>query len=190
MARPKEFDENEALARATNVFWALGFKATTPEALLKAMGIGKGSFYATFGSKRELFVRCLLYYCNGLADFTQSKLAEKDLRKGLSEIRDAVIQSACGQRSGCLMYNTANELSPHDKEVEAIVKEAMSRIESLYIRRFRQAQAEGQIPSSQDAAALARFVITCFAGMQLTGKAHADAPKLRHVAKVMFKSLE
>jgi len=190
MARPRKFDENESIEQALGVFWKHGFKATTPEALLKAMGIGKGSFYATFGGKRQLFLRCLRHYCDGLANLLQSTLAEEDVRKGLASVRDIVIHSACEQRTGCLLYNTASELSPHDKEIEQVVKNAMSRNESIYVKRFRKAQHDGQISGNKNATTLARYFVACFAGLQLMGKADPDAAaRLRAVANLAIDSL-
>jgi AcrR family transcriptional regulator len=53
--RPRSFDRQEALRRAMNVFWALGYEGTTLVDLLEAMeNITPTSFYAAFGSKEEL----------------------------------------------------------------------------------------------------------------------------------------
>jgi TetR/AcrR family transcriptional regulator, transcriptional repressor for nem operon len=48
MARPREFDREEALERVTGVFWAKGYASTSTDELLAAMGIGR------FGHKRGL----------------------------------------------------------------------------------------------------------------------------------------
>jgi TetR/AcrR family transcriptional repressor of nem operon len=42
MVRLREFDRDEALDRATLVFWAKGFASTSTEDLLAAMNIGHG----------------------------------------------------------------------------------------------------------------------------------------------------
>ena len=51
----KTFDIDEAIDRATEVFWAKGYEATSLADLIKATGVNKGSFYNAFGSKKKLF---------------------------------------------------------------------------------------------------------------------------------------
>ncbi len=62
MARPREFNEEKALDRAMRVFWTQGYEGTSLHDLLGAMGISKSSFYETFGSKRDLFMRSLEHF--------------------------------------------------------------------------------------------------------------------------------
>ena len=59
MARPREFDREMALQRATDVFWAKGYASTSTEDLVAAMGIGRQSLYNAFGDKRSLYVDAL-----------------------------------------------------------------------------------------------------------------------------------
>ena len=52
MGRPREFDEDEALATIMDVFWKKGFEGATMSDLVTATGLIKGSLYAAFGDKR------------------------------------------------------------------------------------------------------------------------------------------
>jgi TetR/AcrR family transcriptional repressor of nem operon len=54
MGRKLEFNYDRALERATRVFWARGYVSASMRDMLKAMGIGEGSFYHIFGSKKRL----------------------------------------------------------------------------------------------------------------------------------------
>jgi TetR/AcrR family transcriptional repressor of nem operon len=60
MARPREFDREEALERATGVFWAKGYASTSTDDLLTAMGIGRQSLYNAFQDKRALYLEALI----------------------------------------------------------------------------------------------------------------------------------
>src|SRR5262249_56408458 len=62
MARPKAFDEDEALAAAMDVFWRTGYERASLDVLLQAMGISKQSLYDTFGDKRALYLTALAHY--------------------------------------------------------------------------------------------------------------------------------
>ena len=55
MARAAEFDYNKAIDKATRVFWKQGYPGTSRRDLLKAIGIGEGSFYNTLKSKKRSF---------------------------------------------------------------------------------------------------------------------------------------
>ena len=62
MARPKAFNEDEALAAAMEVFWRTGYERASLDVLLQAMGISKQSLYDTFGDKRALYLKALAHY--------------------------------------------------------------------------------------------------------------------------------
>ncbi|MFI5733028.1 TetR/AcrR family transcriptional regulator [Kribbella sp. NPDC051587] len=62
MARKIAFDYDRAVDEATTLFWANGYAGTGLRDLLKAMGIGEGSFYNTVGSKKNLYLACLDRY--------------------------------------------------------------------------------------------------------------------------------
>src|ERR1700730_4754142 len=62
MARPKEFDREEALAKAIAVFTAYGYEGASTETLLTGMRISRQSMYDTFGDKRRLYLDALRRY--------------------------------------------------------------------------------------------------------------------------------
>ena len=55
----KNYDETEVLEKATRAFWTHGYEATSMGDLVKATGINRGSMYAAFPSKRDLFLQVL-----------------------------------------------------------------------------------------------------------------------------------
>jgi len=64
VGRPKQFDPDVAVDKAVGVFWGKGFGGTTPQDLVEALGICKGSLSNAFGSKHELFTRVLRRYAD------------------------------------------------------------------------------------------------------------------------------
>ncbi|MTD54475.1 TetR/AcrR family transcriptional regulator [Amycolatopsis pithecellobii] len=62
MSGRKQFDVDEALDKAMRQFWEHGFAETSIDTLGKAMGLGRGSLYGTFGDKDALFRQALVRY--------------------------------------------------------------------------------------------------------------------------------
>ncbi len=60
--RTRQFDVDEALDRALEVFWARGYEGATLPELTRAMGINRPSLYAAFGNKEQLFHKALDRY--------------------------------------------------------------------------------------------------------------------------------
>ncbi len=62
MPRNKEFDYEEKLEVAKDLFWKKGYAATSMADLVDAMHINKSSLYQTYGSKHDLFLKSLVRY--------------------------------------------------------------------------------------------------------------------------------
>ena len=87
MPRAKSFDRKEALTKAMELFWEKGYASTSLQDLTECMGIGKGSFYATFESKESLFTDTLELYKEINRNEVLALLeAEKDVKQGLRKL--------------------------------------------------------------------------------------------------------
>ncbi|MET3544911.1 hypothetical protein ABID47_001505 [Paenibacillus favisporus] len=51
---PKEFDPDDIVDAAMQVFWQRGYSATSIQDLVKGTELGRSSIYNAFGSKHEL----------------------------------------------------------------------------------------------------------------------------------------
>ena len=63
--RTRQFDVDEALDRALEVFWARGYEGATLPELTRAMGINRPSLYTAFGNKEQLFRKAIDRYQTG-----------------------------------------------------------------------------------------------------------------------------
>lgn len=177
MARTKEFDPDVATERAMHLFWCGGYEATSLQELLSGLGIGRGSFYDTFGSKRELYLRALDRYRERNAQALIVLLDEPGpVKAALRRMLTALAEDALGdpERRGCFMVNSAIELSSSDPEVARRAVETFRRIERALAVALRRAQAEGEIAADRDPTALARLLITTIQGLRVMGKANPD----------------
>ena len=76
MARPREFDMNQALDAALNTFWTQGYEATSMTDLMEATGLHKGSLYKAFEDKHDLFMKSLTRYLDNAWTMSQATLTE------------------------------------------------------------------------------------------------------------------
>lgn len=87
MARTLEFDPEITLNKAMQYFWLHGYEAGNTRDLAGFMGISKGSFYDTYGSKKAVYLAALNSYLEQeyeqLAQMLQTTLATGDLLPAL-----------------------------------------------------------------------------------------------------------
>ncbi|HJS75619.1 MAG TPA: TetR/AcrR family transcriptional regulator, partial [Vicinamibacteria bacterium] len=131
MGRPREFDRDEALDRAVQVFWSRGFERTSVEDLTDSMGIQRGSLYAAFGDKHQLFLAALDRYEERFYRDTLRFLEEGSPREGIRRVFQQVVSDcACGGGAkGCFITNTAVALAEDDPETAARVWGNLLRLE-------------------------------------------------------------
>jgi TetR/AcrR family transcriptional repressor of nem operon len=192
MARPREFDADEALECATRVFWSKGFEQTSLDDLCAATGLGRSSLYAAFGNKRGLYRRALARYEEGSAARIADALAGKPIREGLAAFLGTLIDDivAGPGRRGCFIGNCAAELARLDRTAAARVRKSLERIEAVFREALAQAKARGELPSRANVHALARFLTSGIQGLRLFGKANAERAALEDIASTMLCCLE
>jgi len=180
MGRPRLFDLDGAVASALNVFWERGYGATTPAELLGAIGIGKGSFYNTFGSKHALFEQALRRYGDdrvaGLARWLAESGQVSQRVKGYLE-RLAAPENEKTLRRGCFAANTAGELGSRDQAAKKIVRSMFERMESVLEASLVAGQKRGEIDSALDPKGVASLLLATLVG--ITVLANPDSPTAR-----------
>ncbi|WP_119462824.1 TetR/AcrR family transcriptional regulator [Rhodospirillaceae bacterium SYSU D60014] len=192
MARPKEFDEREALHKALEVFWRHGYEGSSLADLLAAMGLSKSSFYETFGSKQELFREALTRYQDAQLAQLRARLDDGcPARQSIESFFYAVVDKACPQSNGrgCMSCNEAVELAPHDPSVRRQIERHLSATEEIFADAIRRGQADGSIGGQHDAHRLARFLTVGLSGLQVMARAKSEPGRLEDSLAVMMAAL-
>src|SRR4051794_10805135 len=106
MARPRQFDDDTVLCAVRDQFWDAGYAATSLQDLMRVSGLGKGSLYAAFGDKHELFLRVLRRYVASLADAVRGSIDSAP--RAIDALRSFVMMPVgdlAGEsgRRGCLL---------------------------------------------------------------------------------------
>ena len=193
MPRPKEFNPDDVIEKAMQVFWHRGYEATSMEDLLTAMDLNRGSLYDTFGDKRQLFLKVIDRYCTTFASSKFSLLdqpgpALPTLRRFISGMIEGGL--ADPQRRGCLIANTVMELSPHEKEIAGTVSQALKMVEDTFFKVLARAKQQGELKDEKDPRALARFLTTMMQGTIVMIKAGASADVVNQTAETALSILD
>ena len=193
MSRPKEFNPDDAIEKAMQVFWHKGYEATSMEDLLTAMDLNRGSLYDTFGDKRTLFLKVMDRYCTTFAGPKFSLLdqpgpALPTLRRFISGMIEGGL--ADPQRRGCLIANTVMELSPHEKEIAGTLRQALKMVEDTFFKVLARAKQQGELKPDKDPRALARFLTTMMQGTIVMIKAGASTDVVKQTAETALSILD
>jgi TetR/AcrR family transcriptional regulator, transcriptional repressor for nem operon len=192
MSRPKEFDRDQVLDVATEVFWKRGFEATSIGDLVEALGIGRQSLYDTFGDKHALYLAALDRYRQRYGGSIRAMLDnELPVRRALRNALETVIANILEDPEGktCMLVNAVAERCPQDDSVVQRFCSNQKGIEDALRQRFERAQREGEIAKHLDPQALARYFVNAINGLQITGKAVRDRQFLSDVADVTMTVL-
>jgi len=190
MGRPREFDIDEALERAMQVFWERGYEGVSLTDLTKAMGITKPSLYAAFGDKKELFRRALERYTEGPADYGTRALEEPTAR-GVAEavLRGAVrTTTRPGCPAGCLGVQVALASSEAGRPAHEMLVEWRNDGALRLEERFRRAVDEGDLPHDADPRRLARYLMTVTFGIAVQAASGLGRDELQDIADTALES--
>ena len=191
MARPSEFDRDDVLRRAMEVFWCHGYEATGMPDLVEAMGIGRQSLYNAFESKRGLFMEALQVYQAERAKSLQKVLgsAPSPLRGIETLLNSIATATGVARTRGCMSVNTATEIGLNDDEVAAILRRGALQSKADLAAAMGQAKTLGELPAELDEQAAADFVLAVMRGLRVSAKAGATVSETRNVVRMAMVAL-
>ena len=192
MGRPRAFDEEQALDRATEVFWEHGYKRTSLDDLLEAMEIQKGSFYNTFESKRALYLRCLERYRDdammGEGPFGRVLRAIREgpeaVRACFGEQLDGLTVGDCS--CGCFVASASLENRNHAEDVLSVTRPSVEAASDALQMAIKEAQDAGKLPPGVNPETLATLFITMGYGSQVLAAAGMSKEALQGALDMMF----
>jgi TetR/AcrR family transcriptional repressor of nem operon len=189
MGRLKQFDPDVAVSTAMDLFWRRGYGATTPADLVDALGIGKGSLYNTFESKRALFEQALRRYGDqrvaGLIELlNRPEPARARLRAALERL--AAPENADLRQRGCLAVNTVTELGETDEAAATIVRGVFERMERALQATIEEGQRNGELDADCSAKEIASLMLTTIIGMSVVAKTADRTGRSRRVVRAMM----
>jgi AcrR family transcriptional regulator len=184
--RPRNFDRDQALARAMEVFWAKGFEGASLTDLTSAMGIASPSLYAAFGSKEALFREALALYTATEGTEIWGAVTRATTAYGAVEgylMATAREFSRSNKPSGCLVVLSALHASETNEAVrDVVVAKRQQNVQEL-AQQLARGVATGEIAPTIDLEAVARFYVTVQQGMSIQARDGADRATLEAIAR-------
>lgn len=193
MARTRQFNPEQALEKAVQVFWDRGYSDTSMDDLVKATGVSRYGFYGTFGSKFDLFEKVMERYAHGVMAHQAAGL--RGPGAGLAEIRSYFdnllsMPEADLRGRGCLLATTAVEVAPHDKRVAKLVRRYFDQMAKVLENALRNAVKAGdlEIPSSE-IPGKALLLTGAMQGLAVMARAGFDLKTARAYVETLLDSL-
>ncbi|MER7934479.1 MULTISPECIES: TetR family transcriptional regulator C-terminal domain-containing protein [unclassified Streptomyces] len=191
MARTREFDIDQAVDRATDLFWRRGYAETSLQDLLQELSIGSGSFYAAFGSKEQLYLRSLDRYASlQAADLERIIEGTAEIRPAIRQVLTSMIEADLADPTrGCLVVNTSTQCGDQQAASDRVTA-AMRQVETFLAGGLERAQARGEIAADKDPRELARFFTTFIQGIRVIGRARMGREFAQDALSVAMRTLD
>jgi len=184
MPRPIEFDRNQALSDAMQLFWRKGYHLTSMRDLTEATQLQPGSLYAAFKNKQTLFLQALDYYSSFLHASADRILAsDKPPLARIQLFFDWILQEITSDedQKGCLLVNTLLETPPEETEIIRIAAEGLRHVEQRFRELLDTAKAEGTLPPDYDSEGKASLLMAGIFGLRIYVRMRPSKERLRNL---------
>lgn len=185
MARTKEFDREQALDDAIEVFREHGFEGTSTHMLVRAMKIGRQSLYDTFGDKWKLYCLAVERYTATETDAHIAMLrGAPRAQDGIRAMMERVVENAS---QACLGVNSVCEFGQSRPDLTAIHQAADRRLKHAAKQRISEAQAEGDLDATLSTEETADFLFANVAGIRIAARGGAGPVELKTLARIALR---
>lgn len=188
MVGVRQFDEQEVIALALDVFWRKGLHDATMQDLAAATGVQRGSLYNAYGDKEAIFLRAFDQYAVQFLETAGHALAEGDVAERLRNFFAVIIvnMTSGSPSRGCLTTRTALDAAISSEEVRERVQGLLSRLEQIVSKAIGSAAGK---PVTIDANRLARIVVTFTRGLAVMERAGYSRKQLKESAVTFVDAL-
>ena len=185
--RPRAYDPDTALGRATQSFWRAGFAGTSLDDLSASTGMNRPSLYGAFGDKRELYIKTYQRYREdaraAMIDIFRDELPIRErLQRIYAVALDIYLSGESGPR-GCFTVMTAASEAVADPTIRAMVLEGFVELDKAFAACFRLAREKGELANSADPAVLAQLASATIHTIAIRARARTPRGELEAIVK-------
>jgi AcrR family transcriptional regulator len=186
--RPRAYDPQVALQRATERFWRSGYASTSLDEICAATCMNRPSLYAAFGDKHTLYLKALERYWQFSLVAMREALAdgEEALNVALMRVYDGQLSiyfSEDGLPLGCFAIGTATTEAVEDPGIRSALAAGLRALDAGFEARFRKARESGGLKDDADPAALAVLAAATLHTIAIRARAGIPRAELREIAR-------
>lgn len=190
--RPREFDRQQALLKARDLFWRQGFEGTSMSDLVAELGIASARIYQAFGSKERLFREAIEQYEaneGGFAEraFKQNASVRLAIKQMLNEAVALYSHSALPQ--GCMVVSAAASVSEENQGIRHWLMEHRQQRTQGIIDRLQAAVQAGELPTDTDAQSLGDYFAAFLHGLSIQARDGVSRARLEKAVMVALAVL-
>ncbi|MFE5853043.1 TetR/AcrR family transcriptional regulator [Streptomyces sp. NPDC056500] len=193
MARPRQFDEKNAVNSATELFWQRGYHATSVRDLGDKLGLTPSSLYRTFTDKHTLFLRALDHYRATESVQARQRLEASDrpVREVLREWMLWLVTCPSDGQSGrgCFVVNTTTELGITDELVRQRTEAAFEVTRQALRSTLAEGRDRGELSDGLNIDDAVELLFTTVLGLQVRERAGHDLDRLTTAIDLAIRTL-
>ncbi len=183
MARPREFDIEQATEAALEVFWEHGYEGASLPELLEGMQLARGSLYKAFSDKKTLFLSVLERYEVAAVAQAVELLTNPHIADGWERIRrlfDSIVTVVeKGDRRGCLMCSAASGPASYDEDIAQVVNRMLNMMHAAFVRALE--DADGRLPElpQTDIDDMSHMLVAQYVGLRVLVRSNVPEHVIR-----------
>jgi TetR/AcrR family transcriptional repressor of nem operon len=190
MPRQKEFDYDEKLKEARNLFWKKGYNATSLNDLVDTLKINRSSLYLTYGSKHDLFLKALVHYITQKnQEYSEAASKYEDPLQAIENVLWSVVDIIIKDDKSCLATNSVFELARIDKQVNKLLRQQTLTAVAIFEKLLEKAKNKGMLKQHTDPLALAHFLIANITSIWKTHILFGDKKLTRQMTEMLIASI-
>lgn len=189
MGRPREFDLDDALDRAMEVFWQHGYEGASVAELCQAMRIRPPSLYAAFENKAGLFRHVIDRYLEQktryFAEAFEAASARETIERLVRGCADFLAEK--GNSAGCLFMRSSTAWCDDEACVWQELAARRAEGEARLRERLERAAAEGELAPGVDPGEFTQYIAAVLEGMSARAAAGATGSELRQIGEMALR---
>jgi AcrR family transcriptional regulator len=191
--RPRAFDRDQALRAAQRLIWQHGYEAMSLSQLEIAMGIGKTSLYAAFGSKLELLQEAADLYLQEAGGKLRGVLdGDTNTYEAMAHFLEICAEDFTdpSRPKGCFLVAAAPVCSEENVQAIMFLRDRRAAVGNLIRSRLERGITDGDLTADVPIAALSEYIMTVVHGMSIQARDGSTEQALRQTVALALLPLQ